>query len=462
MRLHFLGVCGTFMGSLAIIARELGHEVSGSDQHVYPPMSTQLGNVGIPIIEGYDPSQLDDQPDLVIIGNAMSRGNPCVEAVLDRGIAYTSGPQWLHDHLLKDRWVLAVSGTHGKTTTATMLAWILEYAGMSPGFLIGGVPLNFDQSARLGDTDFFVIEADEYDTAFFDKRSKFVHYTPRTLVINNLEFDHADIFENLAAIQKQFHHLMRILPSIGQVIYPGDCESVKEVISMGCWSDSLPTTQLPNDRVVEKGGWVESLNESGQWFAMGAPDSQKVEVEWALTGAHNQRNALHAALAARHVGVTFETSAQALNLFRNVKRRMEYLGTYGAVSLYDDFAHHPTAIETTLNGMRAKIGNERLIAIVEPRSNTMKQGVFERTLAKSAIAADSVYWYQPSDQSWSIDMSDVSSTHQRVFACIDDLIADVVSSLSTSGSIPSHVVMMSNGSFENIHDRMAAALQGND
>lgn len=459
MRLHFLGICGTFMGSLAIIARELGFEVSGSDQHVYPPMSTQLESFGIRIIEGYDPSQLDDPADLVIIGNAMSRGNPCVEAVLDRGIPYTSGPQWLHDHLLKDRWVLAVAGTHGKTTTATMLAWILEYAGMKPGFLIGGVPLNFNQSARVGETDFFVIEADEYDTAFFDKRSKFVHYSPKTLVINNLEFDHADIFDDLAAIKRQFHHLMRILPSTGQVIYPGDSDAVTDVVNMGCWSECQPTLAIPQGQASIPSAWIRPLDEAGQHFAICPAGGKPVDVNWELTGTHNQLNALHAALAARHVGVPFETAAEALHHFRSVKRRMEFLATYGQVSLYDDFAHHPTAIETTLKGMRAKVGNGHLIAVVEPRSNTMKQGVFKNTLVQSTFAADSVYWYQPCDQSWSIELSGSIENTQKVFSTIDALVDDLVQNVAVLGERPSHIVMMSNGGFEGIHGRIANALQ---
>ena len=457
MHIHFLGICGTFMGSLAILARELGNKVTGSDLHVYPPMSTQLIDAGIEIIEGYDPSQLDSKPDLVIVGNAMSRGNPCVEAVLERGIHYTSGPQWLHDHLLQDRWVLAVSGTHGKTTTATMLAWILEYAGMKPGFLIGGVPLNFDCSARLGETDFFVIEADEYDTAFFDKRSKFVHYAPRTLVINNLEFDHADIFDDLAAIQKQFHHLMRLLPPSGLAIYPDEQASVQTVIEQGAWSSLQKTHAVKG----QDGGWLSALNNAGDRFEIGLSEAGEVVdqavVEWSLSGEHNQRNALHAALAARHVGIPFATSAEALGKFQSVKRRMEYLGEFGGVHLYDDFAHHPTAIATTLEGMRAKVGSDRLYAVIEPRSNTMKRGVFKDSLAGSVAQADAVFWYQPKDQSWSLlDSLASAGDNQSVFDELEQLIARVVASVEPGA----HVVIMSNGGFEGVHQRLADAFKG--
>ena len=450
MHLHFLGICGTFMGSLAILAKELGYRVSGSDQNVYPPMSTQLEQLGIEIIQGYDPSQLDTDPDLVIVGNAMSRGNPCVEAVLERGIHHTSGPQWLHDHLLRDRWVLAVSGTHGKTTTATMLAWILEYAGLKPGFLIGGVPLDFDCSARLGETDFFVIEADEYDTAFFDKRSKFVHYNPRTLVINNLEFDHADIFDDLAAIQKQFHHLMRLVPTSGRVIYPSDIPAVEQVIEQGSWCE-LESTSM---RVGHSDAAIGEQESGGQRFQICVKEHAPVWVDWELTGEHNQRNALHALLAARHVGVTPEVSAEALSQFKSVKRRMELLGQFAGVSIYDDFAHHPTAIATTLQGMRAKVQDEKLIAIIEPRSNTMKQGVFKNQLAASASKADAVFWYQPEAQEWSLSDQVTGFEGQKVFNSIELLLESLKPELQQN----SHIVVMSNGGFEGIHGRIEQLL----
>ncbi len=446
MHLHILGICGTFMGSLALIAKELGYRVTGSDLNVYPPMSTQLSAKGIELIEGYDPVQLDDRPDLVVIGNAMSRGNPCVEAVLDQGIPYISGPQWLHDHLLQSRWVLAVSGTHGKTTTASMLAWILEYAGMKPGYLIGGVPLNFDSSARVGETDFFVIEADEYDTAFFDKRSKFVHYAPRTLVINNLEFDHADIFHDLAAIERQFHHLIRIVPSSGQVIAPTGNAAIARVLDRGIWSDLT----LTDSGEARSDAWIMSLSGDGQHFRVELASGQTVEVNWALQGEHNQVNALHAMLAARHVGVTLDVSAQALAEFKSVKRRMEYLGEFGGVHLYDDFAHHPTAIATTLAGARASVGDAPLVAVIEPRSNTMKQGVFQNQLAASAAVADNTYWYQPADQSWSLADNMEQVEGQVVYNNFDQLIIDLVSDV-TPGT---HLVIMSNGGFNSIHTRL--------
>lgn len=450
MHLHILGICGTFMGSLALLARELGHKVTGSDQNVYPPMSTQLEEAGIELIQGYDPIQLDPVPDLVVIGNAMSRGNPCVEAVLNRGLRYCSGPQWLHDHLLADRWVLAVAGTHGKTTTASMLAWILEYAGMKPGYLIGGVPLNFDRSARVGETDFFVIEADEYDTAFFDKRSKFVHYAPRTLVMNNLEFDHADIFDDLRAIERQFHHLVRIVPMGGQIISPIENEALQRVLQQGCWSQQLQTGEID-----EADAWIELSNEDPQQFSLCLAEGERAVVNWSLSGAHNQINALHAALAARHVGVTLEASAEALSRFRSVKRRMELRAQINGVALYDDFAHHPTAIATTIEGLRRVKPDANIIAVIEPRSNTMKQGVFSSQLAESARAADQVFWYQPLEQGWSLDEAVGTAPNQRVFSDFDTMIEQVVAA-STSGT---ELVVMSNGGFGGIHERLIEALK---
>ncbi|HSG02233.1 MAG TPA: UDP-N-acetylmuramate:L-alanyl-gamma-D-glutamyl-meso-diaminopimelate ligase [Marinobacterium sp.] len=448
MHLHILGICGTFMGSLALLAREMGHQVTGSDLNVYPPMSTQLKEAGIGLIEGYDPSQLDPRPDLVVIGNAMSRGNPCVEAVLDQGLAYCSGPQWLHDHLLADRWVLAVAGTHGKTTTASMLAWILEYAGMKPGYLIGGVPLNFERSARVGETDFFVIEADEYDTAFFDKRSKFLHYAPRTLVMNNLEFDHADIFPDLAAIETQFHHLLRIVPASGQVIYPRASDSLGRVVTRGCWSQSLETG-------VAGDAWFESDAHDPQSFAIYLSAGEFVNLSWGLSGDHNKENALHAVLAARHVGVPLEVSAAALCEFRSVKRRMELRGKFNGVRLYDDFAHHPTAIATTLEGLRKVAPDSRIVAVVEPRSNTMKQGHFSHRLAACASAADMVFWFQPSGQGWSLTEAIGGNQGQRVFEDFEALIAAVVDACEPE----TELVVMSNGSFGGLHERLIQALE---
>lgn len=385
MHIHILGICGTFMGSLAILARSLGHKVTGSDANVYPPMSTLLEKQGIELIQGYSPSQLDPAPDMVVIGNAMTRGNPCVEAVLEKGLPYTSGPQWLHDHVLPERWVLAVAGTHGKTTTAGMLAWILEDCGYKPGFLIGGVPGNFDVSAQIGDSPFFVIEADEYDCAFFDKRSKFVHYSPRTLILNNLEFDHADIFENLEAIQKQFHHLVRIVPGNGRIIMPDNDNNLKQTIGMGCWSEQI--------LVGEHGEWqAKKLNHSGSKYEIIYQNEKAGEVEWGLVGTHNMHNGLMAIAAAHHVGVPPKEACQALNTFINARRRLELRGVEYNVSVYDDFAHHPTAILATLEALRSKVGGtSRIIAVLEPRSNTMKMGVSKNEIAPALGRADEVF-----------------------------------------------------------------------
>lgn len=449
MHIHILGICGTFMGSLAILARQLGHRVTGSDANVYPPMSTQLEQEGIALIEGFDPAQLEPVPDVVIIGNAMSRGNPCVEAVLDRGLNYTSGPQWLHDHVLRDRWVLAVAGTHGKTTTATMLAWILESAGMAPGFLIGGIPQNFERSARLGETSFFVIEADEYDTAFFDKRSKFVHYNPRTLILNNLEYDHADIFPDLAAIQRQFHHLMRILPATGQAILPAESQPLAEVMAMGCWSEAVATG--------DGARWqTRLLAADGSHFAVMEDGEEVARVAWDLTGEHNVRNALHALLAARHVGVIPEQAAAALSCFGGVKRRMELVGEADGVRVYDDFAHHPTAIATTLAGIRAKIGHAPLVAVIEPRSNTMRLGAHQQALAPAVAQADRVCWYQPEGLDWSLEQVVADSpVPATLYRDLERLVTELAAQ-SLSGS---HVVIMSNGGFGGIHQRLLQRLQ---
>ncbi|MCW8949355.1 MAG: UDP-N-acetylmuramate:L-alanyl-gamma-D-glutamyl-meso-diaminopimelate ligase, partial [Sedimenticola sp.] len=351
MHIHILGICGTFMGGIALLARSLGHEVSGSDANVYPPMSTQLEAAGIELMEGYEAAHLKPAPDCVVVGNAMSRGNPAVEYMLDAGLTYTSGPQWLAENVLHDQWVLAVAGTHGKTSTASLLAWILEYAKMAPGFLIGGVPQNFGCSARMGDTPFFVVEADEYDTAFFDKRSKFVHYRPRTLIMNNLEFDHADIFDNLAMIQRQFHHLVRIVPSNGLIIAPEGEAAMNQVLEMGCW------TPVERFSALGDATWsAKPITADGSRFTLLFEQQPVGEVNWSLTGNHNVSNALAAIAAARHVGVPIDVSIEALSEFLNVKRRMELRGEVNGVKVYDDFAHHPTAIATTLNGLRAQVG----------------------------------------------------------------------------------------------------------
>src|SRR5690606_8473053 len=396
MHIHILGLCGTFMGSLAVLAKELGHRVTGSDANVYPPMSTQLEAQGIQLTQGYEPSQLDPAPDLVVIGNALSRGNPAVEYVLNKGLPYVSGPQWLADHVLQGRWVLAAAGTHGKTTTSSMLAWVLEHAGMSPGFLIGGVPQNFGISARLGGTPFFVVEADEYDSAFFDKRSKFVHYRPRTAILNNLEFDHADIFPDLAAIERQFHHLVRTVPASGLVIYPQQEQALQRVIDMGCWT--------PAQTTGAGGNWqARLLAEDGSRFEVWLDGQLQGGANRQPNGAHRVANAPAALAAARHVGVTPEQGIAALAGFASPKRRMEKLIEINDITLYDDFAHHPTAIATTLAGLRAQIGGERLIAIIEPRSNTMRLGSHMAALPASVKDASEVIWYQPPGLDWSLD-----------------------------------------------------------
>lgn len=414
MRIHILGICGTFMGGLAMLARSLGHEVTGSDANVYPPMSTLLEKQGISLIQGYDASQLDPEPDLVIIGNAMTRGNPCVEAVLERNIPFMSGPQWLHDFVLRDRWVVAVAGTHGKTTTAGMATWILEACGYKPGFVIGGVPGNFDVSARLGDSPFFVIEADEYDCAFFDKRSKFVHYCPRTLILNNLEFDHADIFDDLKAIQKQFHHLVRIVPGQGRIILPENDINLKQTLAMGCWS------------------------------------------EQEMVGEHNMHNGLMAIAAARHVGVQPADAADALGSFINARRRLELRGEAHGVTVYDDFAHHPTAILATLAALRGKVGGTaRILAVLEPRSNTMKMGICKDDLAPSLGRADEVFLLQPQHIPWQVaEVADACIQPAHWSADVDAL-ADMVVKAAQPGD---HILVMSNGGFGGIHQKLLDGL----
>ena len=454
MHIHILGICGTFMGSLAQLAVAEGHQVTGSDANVYPPMSTQLEKAGIQLTEGYDPAQLEPEPDLVIIGNALSRGNPAVEAVLERGLPYTSGAQWLCDHFLGGRWVLAVAGTHGKTTTASMLAWVLEYAGMQPGFLIGGVPRNFGVSARLGETPFFVVEADEYDTAFFDKRSKFVHYRPRTLIINNLEFDHADIFPDLAAIQRQFHHLVRTVPGNGLIVSATE-EPVEEVLSQGCWSE-VQRFSTEAEEGVRLGDWrALDIAADGCSFTVSFRGAEVARVAWEHTGLHNVRNGLAAIAAARHVGVEPKTAAEALSQFEGVKRRMECLGEVGGVRVYDDFAHHPTAIESTLSGLRAKVGDEKIIALIEPRSNTMRMGIHQGQLSRACAGADLVLWYQPEGMDWSL--GEVVH-HSTVPAKIFDNIEAGVESAVNLAQPGSHIVVMSNGGFGGIHQRLLDAL----
>ncbi len=448
MHLHILGICGTFMGGVALLARELGHRVTGSDANVYPPMSTQLEAAGIELMQGYDAAHLDPAPDVVVVGNAMKRGIPAVEHMLDAGLPYVSGPEWLAEHLLPGRHVLAVSGTHGKTSTASMLAWILEEAGLAPGFLIGGVPRDFGVSARLGVGNCFVVEADEYDTAFFDKRSKFVHYRPRTLIINNLEFDHADIFDDLAMIQRQFHHLVRTVPGSGLIVYPHGEPAVDAVLAMGVWT--------PTQSTGDGGDWTAHwLVEDGSAFQVQGPNGAEAEVRWTQTGAHNVQNALSATAAAAHVGVAPEDAAAALSRFGGVKRRMELRGEVGGVHVYDDFAHHPTAIATTLEGLRRRVGDARIIAVLEPRSNTMRLGVHAGALANSLDAADLVQVYVPADLDWDACAALAPLGERlRVATAVEQIVA-AVGSDARAGD---HVLVMSNGGFDGIHQRLLDAL----
>ena len=442
------------MGGLAVIARQLGYQVSGSDQNVYPPMSTQLEQQGIQLMNGYCAENLDSNPDVVIIGNALSRGNPEVEEVLNRGLNYVSGPQWLAEHVMHDKWVLGVAGTHGKTTTASMLSWILEHQGFNPGFLIGGIPLNFGISARLGGgpenkSGFFVIEADEYDSAFFDKRSKFVHYKPRTAILNNLEFDHADIFPDLDAIKRQFHHLVRTIPGEGLIISPECDANINDVLAMGCW------TPVENTSINASAQWnVELLKADGSQFSVLFENNQQGIVEWTLTGEHNVYNAISAIAAANHVGILPKDAIAALSQFENVKRRMEVLAKINGVTLYDDFAHHPTAIATTLDGLRKQVGKERIIAIVEPRSNTMRLGVHTETLAKSLANADLAIMYQPQNLDWDLSKLNSYADNIEIYQSLDGIVAKLKVEACAGG----HFVLMSNGSFGGIYQRLQEEL----
>ncbi|MGB5734805.1 MAG: UDP-N-acetylmuramate:L-alanyl-gamma-D-glutamyl-meso-diaminopimelate ligase, partial [Thiohalocapsa sp.] len=392
MHVHILGICGTFMAGVAALAKGAGHRVTGSDANVYPPMSTQLKALGIDLIEGYDAAQLEPAPDCVVVGNALSRGNAAVEAMLDRGIAYTSGPQWLAEHVLQDRHVIAVAGTHGKTSTASLVAWVLEEAGLSPGFLIGGVPANFDVTARVGGSPYFVVEADEYDTAFFDKRAKFVHYRPRTLVLNNLEFDHADIYADLDAIKWQFHQLLRTVPASGRIVVNGGDANLRAVISDGCW------TPVETFGIGDQHDWQGAFVDSGERHVrIGRKDAQPSETLWSLSGSHNLENALAAVAAAASADVATADAVSALSRFSGIKRRLERTATVSDVAIYDDFAHHPTAIRRTLEGLRKRNPNRRIVIALEPRSNTMKMGVHNDTLAESLAGADFVAVFRPPD-----------------------------------------------------------------
>jgi UDP-N-acetylmuramate: L-alanyl-gamma-D-glutamyl-meso-diaminopimelate ligase len=461
MHIHILGICGTFMGGLAALAREAGHKVTGCDAGVYPPMSDQLKALGIDLVEGFGVEQMQLKPDLYVIGNVVSRGRlasgepkfPLMEAILESGAPYTSGPQWLSEHVLQGRHVLAVAGTHGKTSTTSMLTWILEAAGLEPGFLVGGVPLNFGVSARLGKVakgharNYFVIEADEYDTAFFDKRSKFVHYRPRTAILNNLEFDHADIFEDLKAIERQFHHLVRTVPGQGRLVVNGLEESITRVLALGCWSE-----------VRSFGAAVSDFSAVGdpQHFEVIRQGQTVAHVEWDLGGVHNQHNALAAIAAAEHVGVSPSVAAQALGSFQNVKRRMEVRGQVAGITVYDDFAHHPTAIRTTIDGLRRQIGKgQRILAIFEPRSNTMKLGTMKSQLPWSLEQADLSFCHS-GGLDWDAHAALASMGNKaQVAANIDELVKQVMAHVQTGD----HLLCMSNGGFGGVHDRLLNALK---
>jgi UDP-N-acetylmuramate: L-alanyl-gamma-D-glutamyl-meso-diaminopimelate ligase len=448
MKIHILGICGTFMSGVAMIARQCGHEVTGSDMNVYPPMSIQLERQGIELMEGYDPAHIDDSVDCVIVGNVVKRGNPAMEYVLDKGIPYASGPEWLAKNVLESRWVLAVSGTHGKTTTTSLLTWMLEHAGLEPGFLVGGVPENFGVSARLGDKPFFVIEADEYDSAFFDKRSKFIHYRPKTLILNNLEFDHADIFPDLDAIKLQFQYLLRTVPGNGLVVHHAPDQNIKDVLSKGCWT---PTVNFGG----QNGAWrAQLVKPDGSVFAVFHEGQLVGEVNWTLLGQHNVDNALAALAAAHHAGVAPKVAIEALSLFKNVKRRMEVKGEVNDIVVYDDFAHHPTAIATTLAGLRAKIGKARLIAVLEFGSYTMRSGVHKEKIEESLRDADMVVC-KSTDQDWGLN--NVLATFKQPTSIYPDVDA-LVSHLAPSLKAGDHVVIMSNSGFGGIHEKLLATL----
>jgi UDP-N-acetylmuramate: L-alanyl-gamma-D-glutamyl-meso-diaminopimelate ligase len=450
MHIHVLGICGTFMGGLAAIARAAGHAVTGCDANVYPPMSTQLRALGIELTEGYDAAQLHGvarDAELFVVGNVVSRGNPLIEAILDRGLPYASGPEWLHDHILPGRWTLAVAGTHGKTTTSSMLTSILEHANLNPGFLIGGVPRDFGVSARLTDSAFFVIEADEYDTAFFDKRSKFVHYGPRTLILNNLEYDHADIFPDLAAIETQFHHLLRTVPRMGRIVVNGGDAALARVLARGAWSEveRFGAAEVPGNGP----GWTIGIDGD---IALGGAAQGTLAL--AMSGRHNQLNALAAIAAARHAGVPGAESHAALARFEGVKRRMELRGSVRGIDVYDDFAHHPTAIATTLEGLRRRVGDARIVAVLEPRSNTMKLGTMKAALPASVAAADRV-WCYAGHLGW--DAGAVFAPLGERARVVEDLDA-LVDAIASDARAGDKIVVMSNGAFGGIHDKLIARL----
>jgi UDP-N-acetylmuramate: L-alanyl-gamma-D-glutamyl-meso-diaminopimelate ligase len=456
MHLHILGICGTFMGGIAAIAKAAGHRVTGADRNVYPPMSTQLAALGIEVFEGFDPAQLDPAPDVVVVGNVMSRGHAVIEELLERNIPFVSGPEWLAREVLRDRWVLAVAGTHGKTTTSSMLAWILEFAGLSPGFLIGGVPEDFGISARLGEQPFFVIEADEYDTAFFDKRAKFVHYRPRSLVLNNLEYDHADIYPDVEAIERQFHHLVRTVPASGLIVHHASDPHLSNVLRMGCWTRCESFTRVTDSAAVWTTGAAAA---DGSEFEVRCEGRVVGRIGWQLIGGHNVDNALAAIAAARHAGVPPAVAAAALCEFRGIKRRMELRGEAGGIAVYDDFAHHPTAIATTLEGLRRKVGAARIVAILEPRSNTMRLGVHRETLAASLAEADEVWIYAPADLGWDAAAA-LAPLGQKLHLAreLDSMPAQLARSLRPVDQ----ALIMSNGGFGGLHERLLGELVKTD
>jgi UDP-N-acetylmuramate: L-alanyl-gamma-D-glutamyl-meso-diaminopimelate ligase len=447
MRIHILGICGSFMGGLAKIAREQGHVVTGCDAQVYPPMSEQLRELGIALHEGYDAEQIENFPaDLYLVGNAMTRGKSVIEEILNRGLAYASGPQWLADHVLPGKWVLAVAGTHGKTTTAAMLAWILANAGLNPGFLIGGIPRNFHVSALVTDSPFFVIEADEYDTAFFDKRSKFVWYRPRTVVLNNLEYDHADIFPDLAAIETQFHHLVRTVPANGLIIANGGADSIGRVLARGCWT--------PVERFGPGQPWSVGAVSPDDSFEVVLNGASQGTVRWDAAGEHNRMNALAALAGARHAGVPPAAGIDALSRFQGVKRRMEVRGTVNGITVYDDFAHHPTAFAATIAGLRRRVGRARIVAVFEPRSNTMKLGTMQQRLAKSLEGADLVYCHA-SHLGWDPEKALLPlSSRGAIYSELEPMIEALAHVLRPGD----HVLIMSNGGFGSLHARLLARL----
>jgi UDP-N-acetylmuramate: L-alanyl-gamma-D-glutamyl-meso-diaminopimelate ligase len=449
--IHILGIAGTFMGGIAAIAKAAGFSVTGSDLNVYPPMSTQLEALGIEFVQGYGAEQLNLKPDIVVVGNALSRGAPVIEAMLDRGMPYTSGPLWLAEQVLRERHVIAVTGTHGKTTTTSILTWILEHAGLEPGFLVGGVPSNFDSSARLGKSPYFVIEADEYDTAFFDKRAKFVHYRPRTAILNNLEYDHADIYPDVASIRRQFNQLLRTVPGAGRLIVNGHDAELAATLKMGCWTPQETFGMRDGDWTarIEPGSAAAKFDVLFQ----GEPAAQ---VQWDLLGEHNVMNALAAIGAAHHVGVSPERSAAALRAFRGVKRRMEVRGVVNGITVYDDFAHHPTAIETTIGGLRARVGKARIIAVLEPRSNTMKLGVHRDELAPALAAADQSWFLSAPELGWDLAAA-LKPLGERLH--FGSGVEELVQGLSNELRAGDQVLIMSNGGFGGLHDKLLAALR---